>query len=92
VAVDGTARLWDLADPRDPAPTATFAGHTDLAAALAFAPGGGRLATGSLDRSVRFWQTSPSEAAARICDLSMPVLTRQEWDEYLGGAPYRTLC
>lgn len=92
VAVDGSARLWDLADPRDPAPTATFAGHTGLAAALAFAPGGGELATGSEDKAVRFWQTSPEAAAARICELAGPALTPQEWDQYVEGAPFRTLC
>ena len=52
-AGDGTVRLWD-ASTGDPA--GVLEGHTAAVTGLAFSPDGLRLATSSLDGSLRLWQ------------------------------------
>src|SRR5262249_8504199 len=51
----GPLRLWDLAtkQPR------TFDGHTQHVLGIAFHPAGNRVVTGSLDGTVRLWETAP---------------------------------
>jgi WD40 repeat protein len=51
-AADKTARLWDVRAGRR---THTLGGHTDYVRAAAFSPEGNRLATGSLDGHIKFW-------------------------------------
>jgi WD40 repeat protein len=91
-AIDHTARLWDIGDPRSPVQLANFAGHSDSVWSVAFTPDGHRLATGSADHSVRFWLTSAEDAARLICSTSGPELTPEQWDHYASGAPYRHVC
>ena len=39
-----------------------FGGHTDTVTALALAPDGRRLLSGSKDKTVRLWEISPAKA------------------------------
>ncbi|MBI4617331.1 MAG: hypothetical protein HY720_27220, partial [Planctomycetes bacterium] len=47
-----TVRLWDGETGR---PIATLEGHQGLVASIAFSPDGKRLASGSLDTTIRLW-------------------------------------
>lgn len=47
----------------------TFRGHTDMIHTLALSPDGSTLATGSLDRSVRLWNTSDGRTLRTLSDL-----------------------
>jgi RNA polymerase sigma factor (sigma-70 family) len=55
-------RLWDLASGKE---VASFEGHTWDLTALAFAPDGGRLASGFTDGTVLVWDTAPARRALR---------------------------
>jgi WD40 repeat protein len=56
---DGTARIWDLTDPK--AAPALLTGHRRRIVALAFAPDG-RLVTASDDGTARIWNLNHTEA------------------------------
>nr|VFJ44649.1 MAG: WD40 repeat [Candidatus Kentron sp. FM]VFJ44950.1 MAG: WD40 repeat [Candidatus Kentron sp. FM]VFK05944.1 MAG: WD40 repeat [Candidatus Kentron sp. FM] len=60
-SADNTARLWDIeSGPVDNSPLAVLGGHTGAIRAVAFSPGGARLATGSDDGTLRLW-AAPGE-------------------------------
>jgi WD40 repeat protein len=58
---DGTAILWDLANPIQPRPRGQpLTGHHSLVSSVAFADGGRTLATGSHDGTVILWDFTNS--------------------------------
>jgi hypothetical protein len=61
---DGTARLWDLADPN--AEPRVLRGHEGLIHAIAFDPQGRWLATGSVDHTARLWDLADPNAEPRV--------------------------
>jgi WD40 repeat protein len=91
-SVDTTARLWDIRDPRQPQPLSTLTGHTNAVRAAAFSPNGHTLATGSDDATARLWDTNIESVATRICTITRPAITNNEWDQYLPDLPYRPPC
>ena len=56
VAAGKSVRLWDPATGK--AVGAPFTGHTDDVLAIAFTNDGRTMATGSVDKRVRFWQVN----------------------------------
>ena len=48
-------RLWDIATGQN---TITLTGHTGAVSAIAYAPDGRTIATGSYDRTVRLWDAN----------------------------------
>jgi WD40 repeat protein len=89
---DTTGRLWDVSDPRRPTPLATLTGHTNTVLSVAFSPDGRTLTTSSADDTARLWETNIDSVAARICNITWPTITKNEWDHYLTGLPYRPPC
>jgi WD40 repeat protein len=54
-------KVWDVESGRE---RATLEGHRGLVRALVFSPDGAMLASGSQDRTVRFWRVAPYGVAA----------------------------
>ena len=58
-AADKTVLLWDVTDPAQPRRLGDpLTGHTDAVSAVAFAPDGHTLATGSCDNTVLLWDVT----------------------------------
>jgi WD40 repeat protein len=55
---DGTAKLWDVRDTRQPRLLHTLPGHDDDVNALSFSPDGALLATGSEGGTVKLWRVA----------------------------------
>ena len=53
----GEVKIWDLSTGR----VLDLRGHTDLVWGLAYSPDGRRLATGSLDGTIKLWDTTTGE-------------------------------
>ncbi len=89
---DNTAQLWDISDLRQPILLATLTGHTEEVDGVAFSSDGRTLATASFDDTARLWETSVENATARICSITWPPITKNEWGQYLPDLPYQTPC
>jgi WD40 repeat protein len=63
---DKTARIWDVATCR---PIHTLIGHTHRIDAASFSPDGRLVATGSLDRTIRLWETAKGQ---QVLSLTVP--------------------
>ncbi|BEL12131.1 hypothetical protein Q0Z83_103220 [Actinoplanes sichuanensis] len=63
----GPIHLWDTATR---ARTATLRGHIGVVRALAFAPDGGLLVSGSFDSLVSVWPLDPAVAGRRLCGIA----------------------
>ena len=59
----GAIKLWDLAKAKDPK---TLAGHTAAVTSLRFLPGGAKLVSGSLDKTIRLWNTADATAGGQV--------------------------
>lgn len=59
-SVDGTARVWDLADEKF-SELARFPGHSGSVTAVAFSPDGQQVVSGSVDKSLKLWSVSDSQ-------------------------------
>jgi WD40 repeat protein len=64
-APEPSLRLWNLATSKE----VRLPGHTNHVVGLAFHPAGRRVATGSLDGTVRLWETAAGKAASRVFDF-----------------------
>jgi WD40 repeat protein len=91
-STDGTAWLWDVADPARPGQPVGLVASADPLFALAFSPDGVTLAAGGADRAVHLWTVDPQRAAAELCVRVGAPLTPEEWGRHVGGLPYAPPC
>jgi WD40 repeat protein len=59
-----------------------YIGHTDAVTAVAFAPDGKHILTGSADRTARLWLTDVQEVIHLVCSLLQRDLTAEERAAY----------
>ncbi|MGW4064867.1 nSTAND1 domain-containing NTPase [Amycolatopsis sp. NPDC004747] len=69
-SADHLVRLWNVADPAHPKPSAVLAGHGDAVRAVSFDPGGTVLATAGRDRTVRLWELGDGTQPAQLAVLT----------------------
>ncbi|WP_344890138.1 AAA family ATPase [Nonomuraea antimicrobica] len=67
---DGTAKLWDTADPHRPRMVSTLRGHTGNVASVAFSPNGRTLATTGWDDQVVLWDITRPTAPRSMATLT----------------------
>ncbi|MFD8496560.1 helix-turn-helix domain-containing protein [Amycolatopsis sp. NPDC059657] len=67
---DHTVRLWNVADPRHPAPITTMAGHAAEIYSVVFSPDGRTLASAGFDRTVRLWDVTDTAHPALVATLT----------------------
>ena len=79
---DDTIRLWDLSRPE--ALPVVIGGHRLDVSSVAFSPDGKRLASGSVDMTIRMHDLWTG-AADLICKLVPRNLSVEEWRSYVGG-------
>ena len=88
-SADGTVRLWSTAYRRQIGPPLVSGG---TATSLVFNPTGSVLAAGSASGPVWLWDMNVGSWVRRACRIVSGNLTIQEWQEYLGSAPYHQTC
>ncbi|MFI7542195.1 TIR domain-containing protein [Actinoplanes sp. NPDC049599] len=71
---DGTALLWDVADPAQPSQLATLTGHSNEMMFIGFTPDGHTLATVSLDNAVLLWDVADATTPVRFATMKTPEL------------------
>lgn len=89
--------LWDLADRNRPRLQNWLTGYAGSVYAVAFAPDGRTLATGSRDGKVMLWDLAKlndlrDRPLQQACALAGRGLTRDEWARYVAGLPYQNTC
>jgi WD40 repeat protein len=88
-AVDGTARLWDVASGRAIGGSLTAASRDTIGAA--FVGGGSRLAVVHQDGGY-VWDVRPSSWKRHACAVAGRSLTRAEWENALPEGEYAPAC
>ena len=91
-SIDGTIRLWDVADPAHPGPLGQpLTGSTAAVDSVAFSPDGHTLASGSDDGTTRLWNLNVQYAIDRICSTTGGP-TPQQWNKYIPQLRYQPPC
>ena len=87
---DGTVILWDLATGRSVGQP--LVGHTASVSSVAFSSDGTTLASASKDQGILLWRLGQAGDPSRACATAGRSLSADEWQQYLGDAPYRETC
>jgi WD40 repeat protein len=91
--VDGQSMwMWDISDPFDPTTFATLTAYGNRVNDAVFTAGGAAVIGGGPEKDLRVWRTDPEDVVERICAGGGSTITREEWDQYLPGSPFRELC
>lgn len=88
--------LWDTSDIHHPVPSANLRSPAG-SVTVTFNPDNQTLAAAGGDASAaplfpQLWETTSTSAAAAICRLVSPPLTRAEWDQYFPDITYQAPC
>lgn len=60
---------------------------------VTFSSDGNRLASGSLERTIRIWRTRTVTLAKMVCEKVWRNLTLNEWHQFVGAdLPYERIC
>lgn len=85
---DGDLRLWDVATQKligAPIPVSTGGGTAE------FFPDGTHV-LGDFGTTGVYWDVDPAAWEAQACRVAHRDLTREEWNDFLGGRTYRPVC
>jgi WD40 repeat protein/transcriptional regulator with XRE-family HTH domain len=88
-SADGTVRLWSVAYRAPIGPPLVMG---SLVTGLAFTQAGSFMAAGSAAGPVWLWDMDVASWEQRACRIANRNLTIQEWQDYLGSAPYHQTC
>ncbi|MCR9252492.1 MAG: hypothetical protein NXI20_18870 [bacterium] len=80
---DGTARIWDLNNPKKF--PIVLDDHFDWVLSASFDTTGDKIITGSKDNFIRVWPLDPQVLANRLCEMLPRNLSAEEWQEYVGS-------
>ena len=87
---DGGVRLWDVQRGSQIGPP--LAGHTQSVLDVKFSPDGTRLASASVDRTIRVWPV-PTPSREKLCDKMNYNMSHDDWAFRVGAdIPYKKLC
>ena len=73
-------------------PYAVLRPGTGALFATGWSPGGDRLVAGGVDGAVHLWDTDPASIRQRVCTTGGDLLSEEEWEQSVGGLPYRSPC
>jgi len=89
---DRTVWIWDASGTHPPRLALRLTGARDSVLVADFRPDGAWLAAGTSDDEVLLWNLDPEQVADFVCAVAGDPLTPAEWERYVTGVPYQTLC
>lgn len=91
-SIDGTIRVWDLAERAAPVLRATLSAAADGLFTVSYSPDGRTLVGAGRDPAARLWMTDTAAVARWICATSGDRITEAEWDQFVPDLPFRPPC
>jgi WD40 repeat protein len=83
------ASLWDVATGSQSGPTLTAGSRRTT---LDLSPDGRRLLMTASNGQGAVWDIDPESWKQRACEIANRTLTREEWEEFVPGRPYKPAC